>query len=337
MRYRVKTNSERLCDAVAPILTWVVMGLAVWLVVLSVSSVGIAGQEGATRNNPELVRIGISQGTWWGVNRNDAKAAITAWAKTILIQHGIRVDVETKIFEGTRDMADALKNGEIEATSILTDEFLALDPKIKPETIFLAVKNNSLTEKYVILVHRSSGIGDVHDLPGRKVLLHKSPRMSLAPQWIETLVEGRSMGLADEVAGDTGKMETASKAILRVFFRQADACVVTSNVFDLASELNPQLRKELRVLASSPDVVPTLFCFRAGYTSDIRDELEKAILKLHDTPEGQQILTVFQCDSMEKRPVSYLDGTLRMLTEYERFARSSKSKEGQGPPLRVPQ
>jgi ABC-type phosphate/phosphonate transport system substrate-binding protein len=307
----------------------VVMGLGVWLAVLGAVTDGIAAQDGAPRTSPRLVRIGISQGTWWGVNRNDANAAITAWGKAILKQRGILVDVETKILENSQDMVDSLKNDQIEAASMLTNEFLALDPKIRPDTVFLGVKNKSVTEQYVILVHRNSGISDVRDLRGRKVVLHQSPRTSLAPQWLETLLEGRSRGLAAEVSSTTTSVENASKAVLGVFFRQADACVVTSNVFDTASELNPQLRKELRVLASSPEVIPTLFCFRASYSSDIKDVLEAAILAVHETPAGQQILTVFQCDSMVKQPISCLEGTRRILLEYERLRRRQSSREEQ--------
>jgi ABC-type phosphate/phosphonate transport system substrate-binding protein len=337
MMFSVKSNCERFSRPCTQLPTWAVMGLAVWLVVLGVSAVGLAGQDGATQNNPKLVRIGISQGTWSGVNRNDAIAAITAWAKTILGQRGIQVDVETRFFESTQDMAGSLKNGQIEAATMFTDEFLDLEPKIKPEAVFLAVKNKSSTEQYVILVHRSSGINDVRDLQGRKILLHKSPRTSLAPQWLETLLASRSMALADEVSRNLSKVESASKAVLQVFFQKADACVVTSNVFEMVSELNPQVRRELRVLASSPDVLPTLFCFRAGYTSDIKDRLEAAIVALHNTPAGQQILTVFQCDSMEKQPISCLEGTRRMLAEYDRLKRRHNSGEGQGPLTRVAQ
>ncbi len=312
-------------------------GLAVWLAVLGLCAVGNADQEGATQNNPKSIRIGISQGTWSGVKNNDAIAAIKAWAKTVMGEYGITINVEAMFFESNQGMAASMKNGQIDAVSIAADEFLALDPKVKPDTVFMSVRNKSFSERYVILVHRNSGIDAVGDLGGRKVLLHKSPRTCLAPQWLDTLLASHSMGLADQVSGNTTRVENPSKAVLQVFFRNADACLVTSNVFDMVSELNPQLRKELRILASSPDVIPNLFFFRAGYTSDVKDKLEAALVALHQTPAGQQVLTVFQCDSMEKRPSSCLEGTRRMLAEYDRLRQRQSSGEGQGPLTRVAQ
>ena len=133
-----------------------------------------------------------------------------------------------------------------------TDEFLRL--KAKPEFIFLAIRKNSFTERYVILVHRNSGITDVGDLRGRKLLLYNNPRMSLASAWVAALIgfpKTESVGMT--------RIDNTSRTVLPVFFRQADACVITSNVFEIACELNPQLQKELRVLATSPEVVSSVF------------------------------------------------------------------------------
>jgi phosphonate transport system substrate-binding protein len=106
--------------------------------------------------------------------------------------------------------------------------------------------------------------------------------------------------------------------VLQVFFHQADACLVTSNVFALACELNPQLRKELRVLADSPAVVPSVFFFRSGYVAKLRDQLEPAVVEMDQSPAGQEVLTVFQCDGMIKLPVACLNGSRQLLAEYSR-------------------
>ena len=100
--------------------------------------------------------------------------------------------------------------------------------------------------------------------------------------------------------------ENPSKAILQVFFRQTDAALVTVDAFDLTCELNPQLRRDLVVLASSPPFITAFLIFRPGYR--LREKFETALLDLHMTPGGRQVLTVFQSSRMEKRPISVLDG-----------------------------
>ena len=267
---------------------------------------------------PGSVHIGIAPGTWRGVNRNDASAAITAWARTILRQRGIVANVETTLFETPEAMSQALKNGQIDAASMLTGQFLDLAAELQPEEVFLSTKNHGFTEQYELLVQQACGITNVTGLAGRRLLLQASARTSLAPQWFDTLLARQSLGSGEKMLYDLIKLESPSKAVLQVFFHQADACLVTSNAFALACELNPQLRKELRVLAVSPEVVPSLFFFRCGYASTVREELEPAILELDHSPAGLQLLTVFQCDGMVKRPSACLAGTRQLLAESER-------------------
>lgn len=307
---------------------WTMATLAAWVVgFAAISAVNAAEEVPSAPAGRSLIRIGIAPGTWWGVNPNDAQAAISAWAKTILRQRRIEVDVETRMFDTEETMRDALKAGEIDAVSMLAGQLLELAPELQPEEVFLGTKNHSFTEQYKLLVHRAGGITNVGGVAGRKLVIHASARTSLAPQWIDTLLARNSLRPADEIVGNLTKITSPSKAVLQVFFRQAEACLVTSNVLELACELNPQLRRDLKVLAVSPEVVPSVFFFRAGYNSTARDLLEPAILALHETAAGLQVLTVFQSDGMVKRPLACLEGTRQLLAEYRRRRLPTERKE----------
>ena len=110
-----------------------------------------------------------------------------------------------------------------------------------------------------------------------------SSRASLAPVWSETILAREGLGSA---SGFYGQITTASKisqAVLPVFFRQLDACVVTRSGFETMVELNPQVGRQLKVLASSPPVVPVVFCFRASYDSPIRAKVLEEIAQWHNT------------------------------------------------------
>ena len=302
-----------------PETAWGIYRLAACVAILAVLCGGAAVKtEAGTLSQPSAIRVGIGSGTWGGVNRNDACAAIKVWAKAILSERGTTVAVETELFDTPEAGRRALKNGQVDAISMLTEQFLALEPGEQPDTVFVTTKDHSLAERFVLLVNRETGIETLAGLAGRKLLLLANGRTSLAPRWLDTLLAGQSLGPAEKLLGTVTKIESPSKAILQVFFHQAEACLVTSNMFEVACELNPQLRKQLMILAVSPDVVPALFFFRPGYASSQRHQLESAILELDKTPAGLQVLTVFQSDGMVKRPISCLDGSRQLLADYER-------------------
>ena len=60
-------------------------------------------------------------------------------------------------------------------------------------------------------------------------------------------------------------MAKPSQAILPVFFKQAEAALVTRATFDTAVELNPQLGAALRTLSRSPQLIPAVAAVRPAW------------------------------------------------------------------------
>jgi hypothetical protein len=92
------------------------------------------------------------------------------------------------------------------------------------------------------------------------------------------------------------------------------------------NELNPQTGQQLQVLATSPPLVPTIFCFRKGYDSPVRGQILEEISKWHLSVAGKQSLTIFQTDSLESRPLSNLDSALDLLEEHRKLTGKGSSR-----------
>lgn len=74
-------------------------------------------------------------------------------------------------------------------------------------------------------------------------------------------------------------------------------------------ELNPQISRKVRVLMESPELVSGIFFLTSSLPPRLRESLENTITSLHETPAGQQVLTVFQSDRLEKHDLRSLDAT----------------------------
>jgi ABC-type phosphate/phosphonate transport system substrate-binding protein len=283
-------------------------GLAFWLARLA----GL-GAEPATNS----FRLGISHASFGTASRNDATAALKAWVASVSKERGLKLDVQVEVFEDEGQLRQALSGRLVDALTMTTAEFVHSEQK--PEAIILPVKGGAFTEQYVLVARRDSGLDDVPALKGRKLVRHNGPATGPALAWLETVFAARGLEPVRQFLSEVTALESPAKAVLRVFFRQSDACLVTTNAFALAGELNPQLLKELKTIIVSPPLIPAVFFFRPDYDGPIRAQLETAILDLHSTPAGQQVLTVFQGSRMERRPVACLDTTIRMLADYERL------------------
>lgn len=287
-----------------------------WRVLALVVSVCLARCLGA-EPKPSRFRLGVSDASFGSVNRNDASAAIKAWAATVLKERGILVEARIELFAKAGDLREALAQAQVDAVGMSAAEFLAAPPPV--ESVFVARRRQATTEGYVLLTHRQAGISGLAGLRGRRLVLHENPRTQYVWPWLETELAEQRLGPAREFFGETTAMENPGKTVLRVFFRQTDACVVTTNAFELACELNPQVRQQLRVIASSPPLVPTLMFFRPGLAGTVLEQVEFAVRDLHTSVAGQQLLMVFQGDQMVQLPVSCLDSTRALLGRHGRL------------------
>ncbi|MBI5385420.1 MAG: PhnD/SsuA/transferrin family substrate-binding protein [Verrucomicrobia bacterium] len=285
---------------------------------------GTVAQESST------FRIGFSSASFGEVNENDAAAAVRVWAQALATERGIPADPQPKILRSVSEIAAALTNKLIDAINMTTGEYAALQGRVALQHCVVSVKNKVITEEYVLLVHRASGLERLSDLRGRKLGLLQSARASLAPAWLDLLLAKEGLGLPANFCGQMISSSKITKAILPVFFGQLDACLVTRNGFETMIELNPQVSQQLKILASSPPLVPVVFCFRADYTSAVRNKLLGEISRWHTSPAGRQILTIFQTDSLEERPVSCLDSALEMVAAHQRLCGETNSGKAKG-------
>lgn len=123
--------------------------------------------------------------------------------------------------------------------------------------------------------------------------------------------------MADDYFGQIVLKNKIPNTVLPVFFRQADACLVTRSSFETMTELNPQLGQQLRILLVSEPYVPVVFCFRDNYQSEVKAQVLKEIENLHLSPAGRQILTIFQIDKLFEQSSSVLDITIALLQEHQ--------------------
>ena len=297
--------------------------IMVLVLIVSFLSLPCAGEEPQPQSDRSVFRIGFSSMMFSDVNENDAKAALKAWAQTIARERGVETDPDPSILTGLDELASALRNKQVDMVALLAEEYRALNAAVPLAPLFLAYLNGKVEEVVVLLAHRDSGIESVEDLKGRRLIIHRNPRASLAVCWLDSILLEKGLRPTAEFLGRADENSKLSSVVLPVFFRQSDACLVTRSGFDTMSELNPQIGKAIKVLAASPKMVPTLLCFRADYAPAFKDKLFAGLRDLHLSPAGQQVLTIFHSEKLGEMPASSLQSALDLLTHCEELREAS--------------
>jgi phosphonate transport system substrate-binding protein len=310
--------------------------------ILGLTTLGIhpsasAANEPVEERSPTApVRFAFSSRMFFGVNENDARAAMKAWGQTISEERGIPLDPGFKIIGGVEAIAAAIRDKLIDAITLPTDEYWALRNKVSLGSIILGTKDGQSTVQLVLLVRSDSGIQRLADLRGHSLVVFQNPLTSLAPAWLETELLQHQLGLAEQFWGRTTESAKLLRVITPVFFRQADACLVTLKGFETMTELNPQIGRQLKILAQSEAVVPSLFCFRGDYLSPYREKLLQEVSRVNETPAGRQTLALFQTERLFPGDPSALANACALLNLHRQLcaaALAAQSRDATLPPV----
>lgn len=298
------------------------------LLVLCISAILTVTHWGATKgfsgdDKPNLFRVGFSSATFTKVNENDVMAALKVWLSMLAKERGIPTDLRPRLLNGTQAIRESVRGNVVDAVALNTDEYWKIKDTLDRRICIVGINEGRPTEEYILLTHQHSGIRRTADLHGRSLVFFQSPRMSLASVWMDTILVQGGFGRTVEFCHVT-HVTKLQDAILPLFFRKTDACVVTRRGFKTMNELNPQIRQQLRVIASSPEVVPSLFAFRQTYDDPLRGEIISQLEKIISTPAGAQFLILFQAGSLKALPISCLDSAFNLLSKHQQLCGKTK-------------
>lgn len=279
------------------------------------------------------IHVSFSSSMFAEVHENDVKAAMKVWAHVLSTEQGLPLDPEISIFNGIPEISSALRNRRFDAIALTTDEYWALEGQMHSDQVIVGLFDGQVTEEYLLLVHRESGIERLSDLRGRSLVKFQNPRMSLADAWLDTLLAEQGLGPASRVLGRETRYNKLARVILPVFFRQSDVCLVHRRGFQTMSELNPQVSEKLKTLAVSPEVMPAGFFFRGDWSHPAKDKLFAEFEKIHLSPAGQQALTVFQSGHLRVHPIAIMKNAFELLENHRRWSARAKgiSEKDAGP------
>ena len=296
-----------------------------WMAALSIvflsSLLAMAQPGSATGTAAQMapIRFGFSRQIFGAVNENDGRAALKAHVQAIGRADGIPMDANFPVFDNAKQMEQALRAGAVDMIALRTDEFLELTPEMVGGPLIVAVVRGRTDDEYVLLVRHDGGLGGIAALKGRQIMVLQNPRAPLALHWLDVMTLREGLGPAAQVVGRMTQVPKSSRAVLPVFFKQADAALVSRSGFEMMGELNPQIKSQIKVLAFSRPMVPVVMCFRSGVPQTSIDRVVTATLKMHTTVSGQQVMTIFQFDRLDALPRSCLDSARELLAEHARL------------------
>jgi ABC-type phosphate/phosphonate transport system substrate-binding protein len=270
------------------------------------------------------LRIGISSRAFVNTPSEDIRVAIRMLSQKVARK--TLGSAESRIYDSTQEIERDLKARQVDILALMPEEFIFLRNRVPLEPMAVTAFDSGNTVEILLLVRKESKFTDIGGLRNRAIVM--PPKITQYGNmyyiWVETLLLREGIPEMARFFSSVREARTSSQGLLPVFFRNADACVVTSNTYDLACELNPQIGRELKVIARIKGLAGGVIAIRRDLPEERKLRVRQALLTLHEDQEGKQMFVLFQLSRLVPFPPEYLKTTEALLEEHHLKARLMK-------------
>jgi phosphonate transport system substrate-binding protein len=289
--------------------------MTIGLLVFSLGVVSVQKVPAETGARPDLI-FAYSRTAFIDVAVKDAAAALQIYADEISRQLGYSNGIV--IYDHLETVISEVRNGNFDMVALPSSlEYLLIQDKVGLELALGGLKGGKMSQKYLLLTHQNRGYTKLGDLKHKKLTIPKGD--SVAELFLNTTLLRQKQGEMRDFFSPVEEKAKSSQALLSVFFGQADACIATEVSFQTMVEMNPQVGKNLKVMASSPELVTQVSVYRKSLREDIKQNIRGLARSFKQSERGRQMFLLFKIDDLAPLNDSDLTSLKELASEYERL------------------
>lgn len=201
------------------------------------------------------------------------------------------------VFPTTEELYAAFDRGEIDGLFGSAVEYFPREDELGEDTMALGFKGTGVKQRFVVVVRRADGAAQIAALKNKRITLARG--QDIEAVFLNTLLLRQKLPEIPKFFSEVRDSKNPNVALMDVFFAKSDVTIVRENEFATATELNPQLGKNLVIIEKSEPYVPAMGSVRKNLTKGKVTELVNALKKIYGTETGKKVLSYSQAVSLE--------------------------------------
>lgn len=226
--------------------------------------------------------------------KTEKMAALQVWGEEIASQN--QLEAEARIIGTLEELMREVQAKRVHFALMSTAQYLMRYQEIKsyvaPE-MYAVTRTDELYEDYIIVSKANSPVKSLADLKHKHVSLVKD--YLLVKQYLKYLTLKTNKQDPEQFFKKVHETPTSFQALLDVYFKRSDACLVPRIAYMMAGELNPEIFEQLSVIHNSKKMfIPAVVLTFNSTQSETRAILAQYFLEAQFSVHGQQILDLFK-------------------------------------------
>jgi phosphonate transport system substrate-binding protein len=259
------------------------------------------------------LHLGVDALNFPGQAQSDVQISLKLWVQEIGVQAGIKVNVH--VYEDIENLRDDFEKHVINVVLTSPIRYIKYFDLQHLAKGFKASKLDKPFDTLVLLTRIDENIETFTDLRDKHLsLLHND---ELAEIYLDTLslksIKKTHSNFFDQVSRES----SIQRLILKLFFKNTDAVVVYQQAFELAIELNPQIKEKIKVLQYFERIPWKIGFFHIDEDEGLRQRIIEKTVNLSEYTRGKQLLELFKMDKVIVSEVADLNAPRRLYAEHQ--------------------
>ncbi|MBW9261739.1 MAG: phosphate/phosphite/phosphonate ABC transporter substrate-binding protein [Candidatus Thiodiazotropha sp. (ex. Lucinisca nassula)] len=266
--------------------------------------------------------IGIMSRPWYATHSMDSQIA----TEMTFIEFMKNIDKQCKFknFNDPGSVVTQMRQDNLDAILANPVDYLNIVQQIDEDHHYSLLFGDQLQQRIVLLVRKSDNINELAQLAGRSLAFpdgHQLGKLFLDMN----LLEQNLPQTADHFS-EIQYPESLNDAVINLFFNKVDSALVTDVAFELAQELNPQVRHAIVPLIASEPMVQVVIGINKRVPSKFKQRIRQMASDLDQYPRTLHLLSMFKSSRVVNISASELDRIREIVIKYESLSNESARK-----------
>ncbi|MCG8015930.1 MAG: phosphate/phosphite/phosphonate ABC transporter substrate-binding protein [Candidatus Thiodiazotropha sp. 'RUGA'] len=266
--------------------------------------------------------IGIMSRLFYATHSMDSRIA----TEMTFIEFMKNIDKECQFtdFEDPKSVVTQMRQDKLDAILANPIDYLSIAQQIDEDHHYSLLFGDRLQQRIMLLVRKSDDIKELSQLAGRSLAFpygHQLGRVILDKNLLE-----RKLPQTAEHFSEIQHPESLNDAIINLFFNKVDSALVTDVAFELAQELNPQIRHAIVPVIVSEPMIQVVIGINKRVPLTFKTRIGQMAGNLDQYPRTLHLLSLFKSNRVVNISASELDKIREIVMKYESLANESRGK-----------
>jgi ABC-type phosphate/phosphonate transport system substrate-binding protein len=264
-------------------------------------------------SNEKEFRIILSSSMLQNSKPEDVAATTRILANEMNKERKDRLEFKILVSNEQDELSNYLKT-PFDLTFVSPIEYLQLKKKISIEPALVTETNKSYGDVYYLITNKKDNIKELSELKDGIIFILANSNEQVSSLWLDKILRENKLPVKSKFFKKINYDNKATNVVLPVFFKKANASIVTEAAFDLLCELNPSIKKEASILKISEPYIRAIFCFDGRSKDEERKKfLSDYIANLHLGAYGKQLTELYMINRLVPFKESYLENIIELL------------------------